>query len=95
MEIQSFTDLGVAGLLIFMTFQYVIKPLVGSVVGKIKGTNGHGHNPGPEVHKILEILSKRDDKDRYVVWGFWLKEELAELTKAITKLTEELRRTGQ
>ena len=92
MEIHSFTDLGVAGLLIFMTFQYVIKPLVGSAVGKIKGTNSH--NPSPEIHKILEILSKRDDKDRYIVWGYWLKEDLEKLTKAINELTEELRRTG-
>lgn len=81
----SLSDFGVVGLFMFMTFQYIIKPIITSVL-----TKKNGHNPGPEIHRILEILGKCDSRDRPLVWGHCTNEAIEKLTKAVEDLTAKL-----
>jgi len=92
----NFADYGIVGLMLFMVFQYVIKPIIQGFLEKRKAENGKakGHNPGPEIHKMLEILSKTDDLNRPLVWGFPQREAIDRLTTAVNNLTNAVREGG-
>lgn len=87
----SLADFGVVGLFMFMLFQYVVKPVVGSLLEKRKnGSNNSNPQPNPDMQKILEILGKCDDRNRPLVWGFCQKEAIDKLTLAVENLTKKL-----
>ncbi len=88
---EGLQQFGLAGVLVFMTFQYVIKPIVASALEKRKKANGTSHNPGPEVHKMLEVLTKCDDKDRPLVWGYCQKEAIDGLRHEVHELNKNIR----
>lgn len=82
---EELADFGVVGMVVFMTFQYILKPIVASFLNK-----KNGHNPGPEIHRMLEVLTKCDSKDRPLVWGHCTNEAIEDLIKAIEDLTAKL-----
>ena len=86
MEFTNLSDFGVIGLFLFMSFQYVVKPLVTNYLQK---RNGNGHNPSQEHHwikELHEVLLMRDSKHRPIIYGDELREAIDELTKAIKGL---------
>lgn len=85
-------DYGIVGMMLFMTFQYVIKPIVTGFIEKRKKENGTSHNPGPEIHRMLEIMTKTDENNRPLVWGYNNKEAIDRLTSAVNGLTNEIKR---
>lgn len=94
MEGLSLADYGVLGVFLFMIFQYIIKPIMTSFLERRKsnGNPGHAHTPcnSQQMQDMMNILTKRDDKQRPVVWGYCQKEAIEELTKAVRELTAKL-----
>jgi len=86
---QSFAELGWIGIFIFMTFQYVIKPLIAYLIDK--------RRPDPceqcryQTGEIYKIFSLVDDKQRPVVWGFHIVESTELLVGKIDDLIEQLK----
>lgn len=87
----SLADFGIVGMMLFMVFQYVIKPIISGFLEKRKKENGGGkHNPSPEIHQILDILKKTDDSNRPLVWGYPQREAINNLTTAVNNLAAEI-----
>ena len=54
LEGSNFADYGLAGILIFMTFQYLVKPLIDSLKSRSNGT-------GPRVVRAERDIQKLDE----------------------------------
>lgn len=89
MDTVSLADFGIIGLLMFMCFQYIIKPIIASLLDKRRGNPGTPCN-SQEMSDMMKILTKCDDKQRPLVWGYCTKEAIEKLTKAVEELTAKL-----
>jgi len=95
MDVNSWTQFGIAGVLLFMTFQYIIKPIVSTFVERRK----NGDSPiksesslrmQDQINALYEWHKVRDGKGNFVWWSNTLADSMAELNENIKTLIVKL-----